>query len=198
MAIEFLLEIYKVIPNGKGWNVVVPELSTFSWEVSFGDILTLVGMLCSFGAFCWQLHKSRKEQQASTRSRWFLEVVVEPNIEIIGNLYTTLIDRSNTIIKDLNSKFMANAGAQDLNRDVAKYQRELKNLIKDTFDSFQALVGATEPVVSSKLNEKVDGLVDIATKFVDGYESYDENTSAKEVMLTNKQEIISILYKGLN
>lgn len=198
MGIQLLLDIYEVVPAGKGWQVIIPEQSLFSWEITFGDILTIIGMLFSFGVFCWELSKSRKEQSGNTRSMWFLDVVVKPKMEGINKCYTSLIDVADEKVKELNSMLNRNEGAQDFRLKLAKYQREVKNIIKDTFDPFQSIVGATEKDVSVQLNNKVDELVDIVTKYLDDYENYNDESSIKEKALENEQQIISILYKGLN
>lgn len=198
MGIHTLLDIYKVIPVGKGWNVITPDQPLFSWEITFGDILTIIGMLFSFGLFCYELYKSRKEQSSNTRSMWFLDVVVKPKMEGINNCYRDLIEATDKKVMELNSMLNRNEGAQDIRLKLAKYQREVKNIIKDTFDPFQSIVGATEKDVSIQLNNKVDELVDLATKYLDNYEAYDEEASIKEKALENEQQIISILYNGLN
>lgn len=74
----------------------------------------------------------------------------------------------------------------------------MKNLVKATYDHFQAVVGATETEVSRKLNEKVDDLVDILTDYLDNYEEYENGTSIKEQVLKNHQDVLAILYNGLN
>ena len=198
MGIQFLLDIYRVVPFGRGWHVITPDQPWYSWEITFGDILTVIGMLSSFGVFWWQLNKSRKEQRSNTRSMWFLDVVVKPKIESLNKCYMHLIEDADEKVKELNTMFKNNKGAQDVHLKLAKYQREVKNIIKETFDPFQSIVGATEKDVSIQLNNKVDELVDIATKYLDDYEAYDDEASIKEKALENEQEIISILYNGIN
>lgn len=198
MGIPFLLNIYKVLPLGKGWQVIIPEQPLFSWEITFGDILTIIGMLLSFGLFCYELYKSREEQSNNTRSMWFLDVVVKPKMEDIIGCYKLLIETADNKVHELHQMFERNDGAQDVRLKLARYQREIKNIIKNTFDPFQSIVGATEKDVSVQLNNKVDELVDIATKYLDEYETYYDGVSIKEKALENEQEIISILYNGFN
>ncbi len=170
----------------------------FKFEITIGDCLTALGMLVSFGAFCWQLWKSREDHRKDTRSRWFLDVVVMPNLNNISQLFEDVIKYADVSVKKLNNMFKKNKGARDINRTLAKSQRELKDMVKAKFDHFQAVVGATELEVSKKLNIKVDELVDVLTDYLDDYEGYESGVSIREQVLKNHQEILAILYNGLN
>lgn len=170
----------------------------FKCEITIGDCLTVLSMLVSFGVFCWQLWKSRKDHREDTRSRWFLDVVVMPNLESISKLYDDVTKKADEFIIQLHEMYISNKGAQDINRSLAKNQRELKDLVKGTYDHFQAVVGATEVEVSKKLNKKVDDLVDLLTTYLDAYEGFEGGISIKEKVLLNHQEVLAILYNGLN
>lgn len=170
----------------------------FKCEITIGDCLTALSMLVSFGVFCWQLWESRKDHREDTRSRWFLDVVVMPNLENISVLYDNVAKKADEFIIQLHEMFKSNKGAQDINRTLARDQRELKDLVKETYDHFQAIVGATEVDVSKKLNKKVDDLVDLLTTYLDDYEGYEDEISIKEKVLLNHQEVLAILYNGLN
>lgn len=170
----------------------------FVTEITIGDCLTVISMLVSFGVFCWQLWKSRIDHREDTRSRWFLDVVVMPNLDNISRLYEEATEKADEFVVYLNEMFNNNNGVKDINRELARKQRELKDLIKTTYDHFQAVVGATEVEVSKKLDKKVDELVDLLTEYLDGYESYESGTSIKEQLLNNHQEVLAVLYNGLN
>lgn len=170
----------------------------FKAEITIGDCLTALSMLVSFGVFCWQLWKSRKDHREDTRSRWFLDVVVMPNLESISKLYEEASKKADEYVVELNGMYTSNEGVQDIRRELAKKQRDLKDLVIATYDHFQAVVGATEEEVSKKLNKKVDDLVDVLTNYIDAYEKYERGTSVKELALKNHQEILAILYNGLN
>lgn len=170
----------------------------FKCEITIGDCLTALSMLVSFGVFCWQLYKSRKDHREDTRSRWFLDVVVMPNLDSITVLYDNVVKKADEFVVLLHEMYKSNKGAQDINRTLAKDQRELKDLVKGTYDHFQAIVGATEVDVSKRLNKKVDDLVDLLTIYLDAYEGYEDGTSVKEKVLLNHQEVLAILYNGLN
>ena len=49
-----------------------------------------------------------------------------------------------------------------------------------------------------RLNKKVDDLVDLLTIYLDAYEGYEDGTSVKEKVLLNHQDVLAILYNGLN
>lgn len=170
----------------------------FKAEITIGDCLTALSMLVSFGVFCWQLWKSRKDHREDTRSRWFLDVVVMPNLDNISKLYEEASKKADEYVVSLNEMFTSNQGIKDIHRELAKKQRELKDLVKATYDHFQAVVGATEEDVSKELNQKVDELVDVLTNHIDAYERYESGTSVKEAVLQNHQEVMAILYNGLN
>lgn len=170
----------------------------FKAEITIGDCLTALSMLVSFGVFCWQLWKSRKDHREDTRSRWFLDVVVMPNLKNISKLYEEASKKADEYVVSLNEMFTSNQGIKDIHRELAKKQRELKDLVKATYDHFQAVVGATEEDVSKELNQKVDELVDVLTNYIDAYEKYESGTSVKEKVLKNHQEVMAILYNGLN
>ena len=170
----------------------------FKCEITIGDCLTALSMLVSFGVFCWQLWKSRKDHREDTRSRWFLDVVVMPNLDSMSELYDNLVKKADEFAVQLHEMYKSNKGAQDINRTLAKNQRELKDMVKGTYDHFQAIVGATEVEVSKKLNKKVDDLVDLLTIYLDAYEGHVDGISIKEKFLFNHQDVLAILYNGFN
>lgn len=170
----------------------------FKCEITIGDCLTALSMMVSFGVFCWQLWESRRDHREDTRSRWFLDVVVMPNLESISKLYEDVIRMADESVAQLNEMYKSNKGVQDIHRELAKKQRELKDMVKKTYDHFQAIVGATEGEVSKKLNTKVDDLVDLLTVYLDAYEGYESGESIREQALKNHKEVMAVLYNGLN
>ena len=131
------------------------------------------------------------------RSSWFLDVVVQPNMEMINEFYDKIINDTDLKINDLSDRYESGGAAKDLNTDLAKYQRNLKDEIKTSLGHFQALVKASEPAIFNEIELVLDDLVDIVTTWLDGYEDYNKG-SVKSKALNNKQQFISKLYSGWN
>lgn len=189
--------VFRVVPLDDTFVMLQAESSLLTKSISVGDILTLIGMLGSVIAFCWQLHKTRKERKENLRSSWFLDVVVQPNMEMINEFYDKIINDTDLKINDLSDRYESGGAAKDLNTDLAKYQRNLKDEIKTSLGHFQALVKASEPAIFNEIELVLDDLVDIVTTWLDGYEDYNKG-SVKSKALNNKQQFISKLYSGWN
>lgn len=187
----------RLIPREDGSYLFLQEDTPFlSLTVSLGDILTIIGMGASFFAFWWQLSNSRKANRENLRSTWFLEVIVQPNIEMISKFYEDIIQTCDNETLNLSEKYKKSAPAITLNDELAKKQRELKNDIKTSLDHFIYILKASEPNVADNIETILDELVDIVTNHIDGYE--DNSFSVKPKVLDNKQKFISELYKSWN
>lgn len=181
-------EVCSTLSNNESW---------FSYNVSVGDILTILGFLLTVFIFVKQLHESRKEAKANLRSNWFLDVIVQPNMSLINDLYVKIIDITNETRASLHQRYDNSDSAKDINLDLAKRQREAKDYIKNFFDHFRTLLMASEPMIANEADTIVDELVDIVTRYMDDYESNDTE-SCKRIVLANKAKLVSVLYKGLN
>ena len=189
--------VFRVVPLDDTFVMLQAESSLLTKSISVGDILTLIGMLGSVAAFCWQLCKTGKERKENLRSSWFLDVVVQPNMEMINEFYDKIINDTDFKVNELSDRYESGGAAKDLNTDLAKYQRNLKDEIKTSLGHFQALVKASEPAIFNEIELVLDDLVDIVTKWLDGYEDYNKD-SVKSKALYNKQQFISKLYSGWN
>lgn len=189
--------VFRVVPLDDTFVMLQAESSLLTKSISVGDILTLIGMFGSVAAFCWQLCKTRKERKENLRSSWFLDVVVQPNMEMINEFYDKIINDTDLKVNELSDRYESGGAAKDLNTDLAKYQRNLKDEIKTSLGHFQALVKASEPAIFNEIELVLDDLVDIVTKWLDGYEDYNKS-SVKSKALYNKQQFISKLYSGWN
>lgn len=194
VAVDTLLT---AVPLEDAILVLQKDPSLFSLTITFGDILTLLGMLGTISVFCWQLCKTREERNENLRSTWFLEVIVQPNMKMINDFYDKVIKDADEKIKQLAQKYNDGGAAKELNKDLAQYQRDMKDEIKFTLGHFQSLLKASEPKISNEVDGVLDDLVDISTKFLDDYEDFD-GTSIKVKALNNKQRFISKLYSGWN
>lgn len=177
--------------------ILQPKSSFFAMSITFGDILTLIGMIGSVGVFWWQLYKTRQERRENLRSTWFLDVIVQPNMSMINDFYDKIITSVDEKITLLSKSYNEGGAAKELNKKLAQYQRDVKNEIKFSLGHFQSLLKASEPKISNDIDGVLDYLVDIATNYLDGYEDYD-GSSVKVQALNNKQQFVSKLYSGWN
>lgn len=194
VAVDTLL---RAVPLDETTLILQQEQSVFSMTVTFGDVLALLGMIGSVGVFWWQLYKTREERRENLRSTWFLEVIVQPNMNMINDFYDKVIKDADEKVNLLSQKYNSDGAAKELNNELAQYQRDLKNEIKFTLGHFQSLLKASEPKISNEIDSVLDDLVDISTKFLDGYEDF-IGTSFKLKALNNKQQFVSKLYSGWN
>lgn len=179
--------------------VVVQEPEPFFYfNISTGDILTIVGMVCSVGVFCWQLCQSRKEYKENLRSIWFLQVIVQPSMKEISEFYDKVITDTDNNKKALSAKFNNGESAKDVSTDLARCKRSLKNEVKTSLGGFQCLLKASEPDVADEIDSILDNLVDVVTRVIDGYESYSDGQTCKVEVLANKQEFLSKIYSAWN
>lgn len=189
--------LFRVVPLEDSMLILQQKPSIFSMSITFGDVLALLGMVGSVVVFWWQLYKTREERRDNLRSTWFLEVIVQPNMAMINEFYDKVIKDADEKVNQLSQKYNNGGAAKDLNMELAQYQRDLKNEIKFTLGHFQSLLKASEPKISNEIDCVLDDLVDISTKFLDGYEDFD-NVSIKVKALNNKQKFVSKLYSGWN
>lgn len=194
---QVLDTLYRITVSNGVYSIVADKPSWFSYGVSIGDILTVLGFAVTLFIFYRQLKESRKEGKANLRSNWFLEVIVQPNMAAINELYVEIVEKTNQNRAALRRRYENSDSAKDINLDLAKKQREAKNYIKDFFDHFRTLLMASEPVIAGQTDAIVDELVDIVTKHMDDFESGDTE-SCKRKVLSNKVKLIAVLYKGLD
>lgn len=190
--------ICKVVPLDKTFCVIQPEESMFSSTISMGDILTVFGLVISLVTFCYQLRITRRENSNNLRSTWFLEVIVEPNLDMINLFFDGIIIKYDDKIKALAHEFRDGKSAIELHKDVAKSKREIKDEIKNSLDNFRTLLKASEPEVARKIDGTLDKLIDVLTVEIDSYESNNDSCSVKAEVLCIKQEFVSVLYKSWN
>ncbi len=189
--------LYRITAYDGMYSVMSEKPFWFSYTVSIGDILTVLGFAVTLYIFYRQLKESRKEGKANLRSNWFLEVIVQPNMAAINDLYVNVVEKANQNRAALRKRYENSDSAKEINLDLAKRQREAKDYIKDFFDHFRALLMASEPAIADQTDSIIDELVDIVTEHLDDYESGDME-SCKRKVLANKEKLIAVLYKGLD
>lgn len=189
--------LYRITVADGVYSVLAEKSSKFSFVVSIGDILTVFGFAVTLYIFYRQLKESRKEGKDNLRSKWFFDVIVQPNIASINDLYIKIVEKTNQDRNALRQRCVNSDLAEDINLDLAKKQREAKDSIKDFFDHFRTLLMASESGIVRQTDTIVDELVDIVTKHMDDYKS-DDTESYKRKVLANKVKLIVVLYNGLN
>ena len=194
---QVLDTLYRIMVDEGMYSVMAEKPFWFSYTVSIGDILTILGFVVTLYIFYRQLKESRREGKNNLRSNWFLDVIVQPNMAAINELYVNIVEETNKSRALLRQRYDNSDSAKDINLDLAKKQREAKDSIKDFFDHFRTLLMASEPGIANQTDAIVDELVDIVTKHMDDYESDDYETCKRKV-LANKVKLIAVLYKGLD
>lgn len=189
--------LYQVIYTGGSALVLQPHQYMFSWTISCGDILTLLGLALTYYLFWRQLKENRKDGKKNLRDTWLLEVIIEPNMEQINRFYTDCISGVEDDLKRL-SELYSNTTAKELSSNLAQRKRYYKDSKKDSLDHFQSLIRATEPELAGEIDGILDSLIDDITKLLDGYEGYAEASKAvKKTLLHNKQIFIAALYGSI-
>ena len=136
--------LYRITVADGVYSVLAEKSSKFSFVVSIGDILTVFGFAVTLYIFYRQLKESRKEGKDNLRSKWFFDVIVQPNIASINDLYIKIVEKTNQDRNALRQRCVNSDLAEDINLDLAKKQREAKDSIKDFFDHFRTLLMASE------------------------------------------------------
>ena len=189
--------LYQVIYSGDSALILQPHQSMFSWTISCGDILTLLGLALTYYLFWRQLEENRKDGKKNIRDTWLLEVIIEPNMEQINQFYTDCISGVEDDLKNLSVQY-SNTTAKELSSNLAQRKRFYKDSKKDSLDHFQSLIRATEPKLANEIDGTLDSLIDDITKLLDGYEGYTETSKVvKKTLLQNKQKFIATLYGSI-
>lgn len=194
---ETIDTIYRIIQTNDSMFVTS---HTSGWEnllnfISIGDILTLLGLFLTYFLFKRQLKETRDENIKGIKAQWFLEVVVEPNLDVLKKFYEDSIIKVNDSLIKLNTS-CSKIYARDFRTLLAKEKRKYKDDLKDDLGHVQALIKATEPELSKDIDAKLDELIDVITKLLDQYDDA-ENLSKKvrKQLLDNQQEMLAILYR---
>ena len=87
--------LYRVTAEDGVYSVLADKQSWFTFNVSIGDILTVLGFVVTLYIFYRQLKESRKEAKSNLRSNWFLDVIVQPNMGAINDLYVDIVNKTN-------------------------------------------------------------------------------------------------------
>lgn len=189
--------LYQVIYSGDSALILQPHQSMFSWTISCGDILTILGLTLTYYLFWRQLKENRKDGRKNIRDTWLLEVIIEPNMEQINQFYTDCISGVEDDLKKLSVQY-SNTTAKELTSNLAQRKRFYKDSKKDSLDHFQSLIRATEPKLANEIDGTLDSLIDDITKLLDGYEGYTETSKVvKKTLLQNKQKFIATLYGSI-
>ena len=184
--------LYKIIQTGN--DVYVMHHATIFDYISVGDILTILGLFLTYMLFRKQLKETRKENIKGIKAQWFLEVVIEPNLETIKKFYDDAVSNVKHSITLLNTSFSKKT-AQDFSTLLAKEKRKYKNDLKDDLGHVRSLIKATKPELSTDFDAKLDELIDIITDILDGHQNYDDSSKeVKNKLLENQQELLAILY----
>ncbi len=171
----------------------VIDCTLFFDYISLGDILTIASMFLTFCLFKKQLKETRNENVKGIKAQWFLEVVVEPNLEIIRRFYEDTVSNVKQSVITLNNSFPIET-AQNFSIILAKEKRKYKDDLKDELGHVRSLINATKPELSKNIDANLDELVDIITTLLDDHQSYDITRDVKNKLMENQTKMLAILY----
>jgi len=189
--------ICKMVCSDGSVYLIQNEQPFFILSVSLGDIIALVGLGLSYFFFWKQIDETRKENKKNLRDTWLLEVIIEPNLEQISDFYNKCIKEVEDDLKQLKKQFNI-LTAVDFKTSLAQTKRKHKESKKISLEHFQDLIRATEPDLSNEVDDILDKLIDDITSLLDKHERYDESSNeVREIILRNKQSLLSALYKSI-
>lgn len=169
----------------------------FSWSISFGDILTILGLSFAIYQFIKQMKESRRVSKNVQRENWFLNVIVLPQLDSINEFYKDVIQditekRNN--IKRLSTSHGITPATFYL--ELAKSQNDCKYKINDFYDHIIVLVKSYDLGLGTKISDEIMALEDTCTTLIGEYSEANSEKIRRNI-LANKQKIISILNTGL-
>lgn len=200
-TITMIQEVHDTITNvvhDTIWVLNAPPTDTglFKKEIAVGDILTILGFCITYYLFWRQIKEARKDYRTNQRDSWMLNVVIQPYIENLNEMYanlTTLVDKE---VKQLKEKPVKGDKAKRIN-DIAKLKRKLKVLINDFYDPFVNLLGATDKHTASSVESLASDLIDISTSLIDNHAEYKDIQTVRRPILDNKQKVVAALYASM-
>ena len=196
MSIDSLKIIYDSMSYAEN-HLLLQKDNVFSWTITFGDILTIVG----FGLAIWQFRKqmkvSREANDAAQRETWFLNVIVLPQLNPINEFYKALIQlviEQQGKIKDL---YISSANTpKEFNVKLANIKNERKEKINTFYDHIIVLVKSYDMQLGLSISDEIMNLEDICTSLLDDF-SIPAKEKIRRNILNNKQKIISLLNTGM-
>lgn len=196
MSIDSLKIIYDSMSYAEN-HLLLQKDNVFSWTITFGDILTIVG----FGLAIWQFRKqmkvSREANDAAQRETWFLNVIVLPQLNPINEFYKALIQlviEQQGKIKDL---YISSANTpKEFNVKLANIKNECKEKINTFYDHIIVLVKSYDMQLGLSISDEIMNLEDICTSLLDDF-SIPAKEKIRRNILNNKQKIISLLNTGM-
>lgn len=178
-------------------SVCIQRGDIFSWAITFGDILTIIGFFIATWQFTKQMKEARKVNDAAQRENWFLNVIVLPQLNPIQEFYKELIElviTQQTEIKDLYTS--PTNTPEEFNVKVANIKNECKEKINTFYDHIVVLVKSYDKQLGSDTRNQIMELEDICTSLLDNFSIPDKEKIRRDI-LDNKQKIISVLNTGM-
>lgn len=155
-----------------------------SWftTISMGEVMTIVVAIAGIILAIYQYKKTQKEN-------WFLYVIVLPQLDHINNSYKEIIQNTETDkAKDLPYETYVN---------VAEIKTQRKKEINESFDQLTTLVFSYNQQLGESVQNVIMELEDIYVEIIDAY-CNSEDVKARNLILFNKQKLISTLNRGLS
>lgn len=192
---EIIRDTVSIAVRDTIWVLNPESKEILNCEISIGDILTIVGFVLSLLTVIWQFREARKDYRNNQRDSWMLNVVIQPNLEEMTNLYNETITLINKEIVQLRTKKTVQEPTR--RNEMAKLKRKVKNRNKEFFDHFLTLLYATDKQTAKQVSLRSGELDDICTSLIDDYENYKDEASVRNSILKNKQAILGVLYGSM-
>ena len=135
---EIIRDTVSIAVRDTIWVLNPESKEILNCEISIGDILTIVGFVLTLLTVIWQFREARKDYRNNQRDSWMLNVVIQPNLEEMTNLYNETITLINKEIVQLMTKKTVQEPTR--RNEMAKLKRKVKNRNKEFFDHFLTLL----------------------------------------------------------
>lgn len=170
----------------------------FDLTISLGEVieyfLTVVGFIVAICQYQSSKKEERNLQNKNQKETWFLNVIVLPQLENINKFYSDLLFHINEDKIQIDAWKLENH--MEFIISLSKLKSKRKQEINDFYDHIIALVNSYDIQLGEKMNVVVMGLEDDYVQLLDSMANGDE-VKPREIVLTNKQNIITILNTGL-
>jgi len=162
--------------------------------LSAGDIISISGIGIAVLVFILERINSSRADNQRAKQDWFLNVVVEPNMNSISDFYSNLLDVLEKSPKELESLV--------LNPLTIAKAEKMKSFIKnkDKFiTEFNTAIRSFDPIMAKKIDSLLRRTQDIFTNYIDtiGSDSPTDYSVVKRQMDRSKTALYSILFEGI-
>lgn len=197
MSIHYPLEV--ISQCGSCLRTVILSFGKWFSTISCGEVLTAICTIAGFVIAIKQYKNSeklsRQQSQRNQRETWFLHVIVLPQLSEINKFYMDLLKKSHE--DKTNVESFCGLSHNDYILKMAELQESSKNIINQFFDHIAVLVKSYNQELGQQLEETIMELEDDYVNILNAY-GRKKDVREREVILGNKQKLISLLNSGMS